>query len=267
MLQRMVRVNYTQNMAGAVATDVKLVRHEYGVSLATKITPEVQALVCERLEQTGNVSEAADCAGVSRNALYELRARDPAFDAACQEALERATDRLERKVRARAENGTKRGVWYKGEKVGEERETHDVLSMFMLKAHRPHVYRQDVAVQIGLSVAHTASMSDQQLEALVARQLRDEHVIDANTFNVIKGKAQLSTNMQESAECDATTIDAVQRSVVYGDKGPESARRGGGGPVARVKGDPKEEHRRASPRRKRKAVKKQFSKYSKKRPR
>ena len=230
----------SSNVGAGQTRDVQLVEHNGHVSLATRLTPAVREIFLAELTRTANITRAASVAGVTRTAAYELRSRDPAFDAACVECLESATDRLEQKVRKRAEDGTERGVWYKGERVGAEVETHDILSMFMLKAHRPNVYRQDVAVQVGLSVAHTASMTDAQLEALVARQLRDEHVIDADTFNVIKQDAQHSRDMQVATEHDASTIDAVQRSVVYGEKGPQGSKGGGGGLVTRSEGDPKE---------------------------
>jgi hypothetical protein len=212
------------------------------------LTPDATARFVAKLEETGSLSEASDAVGLSRNAAYDHRLRDPEFDAACRQALERATDRLERKVRHRAENGSKRGVWYRGEKVGEEREHHDTLSMFMLKAHRPDVYRPDVAAQlaIGLSVETTAKLSDAELELVVGRQLKRDHVIDADTFNVIKDTVH---NNDKCAVPSAVQDNAVQRSVVYGNKGPKAPKGGGGRLTQGTQRGPKQQQRSAKKRR------------------
>src|SRR5215217_265766 len=57
---------------------------------------------------SGNVSHACRQAGVSRSALYEWRASDPAFAAAMAEAGEEATDLLEEEARRRAIEGVGR---------------------------------------------------------------------------------------------------------------------------------------------------------------
>jgi hypothetical protein len=210
-----------------------------------KLTPEVTARFAARLEETGSISEASDTVGISRNAAYDLRCRDPEFDAACRQALERATDRLERKVRHRAENGSKRGVWYKGDKVGEEREYHDTLSVFMLKAHRPDVYRPDVAAQInvGLSVESSIKLTDAELESVVARQMRrDGHDI----VNVISDPVD-NSNKRLSDD----TSNVVQRSVVHRSaaKGPKRAKAGGDRLATRAQRGPKHQHQRPKKRR------------------
>ena len=67
----------------------------------------------ERLKATGNVTLAATGAGVTRR---------------------RAT-------------GIRREVWYAGEVVGEESVYSDTLLIFLLKAHRPAKFRDNVKVE------------------------------------------------------------------------------------------------------------------------
>ena len=62
-----------------------------------------------------------------------------------EEALEQAMDLLAGEARRRA-TGIKRDVWYAGEKVGTENVYSDTLLMFLLRAHRPHLYRDNVKV-------------------------------------------------------------------------------------------------------------------------
>ena len=62
------------------------------------------------------------------------------------EALEQAVDLLAGEARRRA-TGMKRDVWYAGEKVGEENVYSDALLMFLLRAHWPQLYRDNVKMK------------------------------------------------------------------------------------------------------------------------
>ena len=107
----------------------------------------------ERLKATGNVTLAASGAGVTRQHAYRTRNRSTVFRRSWDEALEQAVDLLEGEARRRA-TGIKRDVWYAGEVVGEESVYSDTLLMFLLKAHRPHLYRDNVKVE------HSGGMED-----------------------------------------------------------------------------------------------------------
>ena len=99
----------------------------------------------ERLKATGNVTVAASGAGVSRQEAYRARDRNKAFRRQWDEALEEAVDLLAGEARRRA-TGIKKAVWYAGEVVGEESVYDSSLLMFLLKAHRPTLYRDNVKV-------------------------------------------------------------------------------------------------------------------------
>ncbi len=100
----------------------------------------------ERLKATGNVTLAATGAGVTRQHVYQTRNRNKKFRRLWDEALEQAVDLLDGEARRRA-TGMTRNVWYAGEIVGEERVYSDTLLIFLLKAHRPHLYRDNVKVE------------------------------------------------------------------------------------------------------------------------
>lgn len=76
------------------------------------------------LGEVPNIKRAADVAGVSRQACYERRKTDHEFSAAWDDALGAAVDALEAEAFKRA-----------------MKPTHDVLMIFLLKCHRPAVYR------------------------------------------------------------------------------------------------------------------------------
>jgi len=62
--------------------------------MVAKISPRHRAAFIEALAETGNISLAAAQVKVSRQWSTLLRRRDPAFDAACREAIERARKTL-----------------------------------------------------------------------------------------------------------------------------------------------------------------------------
>lgn len=77
----------------------------------------------ESLAENANVRLACLAAGVSRPAVYARRENDASFRAAWDTALEQACDILEEIARKRA------------------REISDTLLIFLLKSHRPGIYR------------------------------------------------------------------------------------------------------------------------------
>ena len=110
-----------------------------------RVAPAWRGVFIERLKATGNITLAARGAGVTRQNAYRTRSRNKTFRRQWDEALEQAMDLLAGEARRRA-TGIKRAVWYAGEVVGEESVYDSSLLMFLLKAHRPTLYRDNVKV-------------------------------------------------------------------------------------------------------------------------
>jgi len=110
----------------------------------TKLTRERKRTFLEHLRETANVTESAQVAGVSRTAMYERRAIDPELSKAWDDAIEQATDALEKEARRRALDGVDKPVHFQGKRVDLIKEYSDPLLMFMLRGHRPHKYRERV---------------------------------------------------------------------------------------------------------------------------
>lgn len=87
-----------------------------------------RALFLEALRRSPSVSTAARMAQISRQHVYKARAADAEFAAAWDDALEQAVDDLVAAAWKRA------------------RGKSDVLAIFLLKAHRPEVYRERIEV-------------------------------------------------------------------------------------------------------------------------
>ena len=81
---------------------------------------------------------------------YDAWRKDPEFLEALEEAKLVYADRLEHELLTRAVEGTEKGVWYKGQRVGSETETHDSLLLAAVRARKPE-YREgrDTNVHVG----------------------------------------------------------------------------------------------------------------------
>lgn len=133
------------------------------------------------LAQRANVSRAAEVAGVHRNTAYDLKYRDPAFDIAWQDAVDHAVDALQESAWNDAVSGIKRKKFTPGGKPiidpetkqqYFEQETSVPLKIFLLKAHRPDVYRDNPRV--------TINVLNQAFEReAVSRGLSPEELVDA----------------------------------------------------------------------------------------
>lgn len=84
------------------------------------------------LRATGNVQYSAEYCGVSRQRVYQVRQADAEFREQWKFAMEAACDDLELEARRRAKAGS------------------DVLLIFLLKAHRPQIYRDRVQLDVNL---------------------------------------------------------------------------------------------------------------------
>ena len=87
---------------------------------------ERKKLIIERYMELGTLSEAAKSIGIDRRTPYEWMERDPEFTEAYLRAKEIVADKLEDHAMKRAYEGS------------------DILTMFLLKGHRPWKYSDNV---------------------------------------------------------------------------------------------------------------------------
>lgn len=92
------------------------------------------------LAESGVLAHAAAAAGVDRVTVYRARQDDPTFDAACQDAIEEATDKLVQEARRRALEGVEEPVYQGGALVGTKRVYSDALMGKLLAAYRPQQF-------------------------------------------------------------------------------------------------------------------------------
>lgn len=120
-----------------------------------KLTPkkrtarEWRPVFISTLRNTGNVRASCQAAGVSRPVAYNARESSPEFAKEWDTALQDAIDVLEAVARKRAQ------------------ESSDTLLIFLLKSHRPEVYRDlpppPTLLQDNRTVNVLTGLTDEQL--------------------------------------------------------------------------------------------------------
>lgn len=125
------------------------------------------------------VSQACEAAGVGRSTVYDRRKVDEEFAAAWDAIAESTTELLEQEAFRRAHDGwIERPILDEdGNEIGQVRKFSDTLLIFLLKARRPHIYRERVehSGPGGGPLEHRlrldlSKLTDEQLAALEAIQ-------------------------------------------------------------------------------------------------
>ncbi len=107
-------------------------------------TPK-KGLFLKSMCETGNVTIAAEAAGVCRQMPYEWAETDEEFVKAWAEANEHASDLLEEEARRRGKVGVLKPIFQGGKRVGFVRQYSDGLLKFLITARRPEKYRLNIS--------------------------------------------------------------------------------------------------------------------------
>jgi len=109
------------------------------VRVREKFDEAAQRRFLVALAATSNVTAAAQAAGITANAAYQRRRRDPAFYRARGEALAHGYEALEMALLERARFGVPRPIFHAGSQVGEYRVYDNATGLRLLVAHRAMV--------------------------------------------------------------------------------------------------------------------------------
>jgi hypothetical protein len=132
------------------------------------MTPKKAQVFLESLAAGNTIMQAARVAGLAPSTFYLLRDTDPAFAMQWAEALEAGIQVMEAEAFRRAVQGTEKPIVSGGEIVTWVREFSDTLLIFLLKARRPHVYREMAAQPGGTQQhLHLHGLSDEQRRAVL----------------------------------------------------------------------------------------------------
>ena len=139
--------------------------------------------------EPAHVRLAASNAGVARQVAYRARDSSPTFRDAWDEALEEARELLEAEARRRAAVGVEEPVYYKGQVVGMIRKYSDNLLMFLLKAHWPDKFRENVSIDQRVSgsdggpvkTQHVFQPTKEVWDEIVRKRVEFERLRDGDT--------------------------------------------------------------------------------------
>ena len=112
-----------------------------------------------------SVTKACEIVDISRDTFYRWLREDADFKKAYQAAREQAIEALEDGATRRAYEGVERPVYQGGKQVGMIREYSDTLLIFLLKAHRPTKYRDNIRQE--LTGAGGAALTPTKIEVVL----------------------------------------------------------------------------------------------------
>lgn len=121
-------------------------RHDTSDGLRARNEDWSRETFLHELAETCMVSKAAEAAGVSRSTVYLERERNEEFAQRWADIDEAVIETLEEEAKRRALQGVTEPVVSAGKRLGTVQKYSDSLMMFLLKAKRPHVYRERVDV-------------------------------------------------------------------------------------------------------------------------
>ncbi len=104
------------------------------------LSKERKKIFLATLRATGNVSESAEIAKISRSRLYQVRKNEQQFADKWDEAIAAVEDRIEAEAVRRAISGVEETYYYQGKECGTVRKYSDQLLMFLLKNRFPERY-------------------------------------------------------------------------------------------------------------------------------
>jgi hypothetical protein len=139
------------------------------------ITHPKKRLFVLALAETGNRTQAAAVAGVSRFTPYSPPWRtDLALQAAVKQAEEAAADLIEAEAYRRGVLGWEEPAgWHQGRPGGMVRKYSDVLAIFLLKGLRPDRYKDRVEMRGALANLDLNQLPDEAIERIA----RGEHIM------------------------------------------------------------------------------------------
>ena len=99
----------------------------------------------------GNISDAAECAGMSTSTHYQWLDKDSVYRQAFEQAVDESTDTLIGEAVRRATVGDEQPVYHKGELIGYRNTKSDNLLMFLLKQRDPS-FRDNYTNQTNIGI-------------------------------------------------------------------------------------------------------------------
>lgn len=124
-----------------------------------------------RLVENPSITAACKSLGISKPAINAHCFRYPLFSLLVKEAIATIREKIEDAAYERAVLGVEKGIWWQGERVGEERQFSDQLLITLLKANMPEKYNRPQGLEVSGPDGGPIELDDakQRLNDLVTR--------------------------------------------------------------------------------------------------
>jgi hypothetical protein len=166
-------------------------------------TPARKAQFLEALAGDGNVRAACARVGLSREAAYRLRRRDPLFARAWAAAQVQARESVGEVFGTRAIEGIEEEVWYRGEVVGTRRRYDNRLLL-------AHMARLDKLAE-DPRACEDAARFDELVACVVGEAVPEELAVGAGELPIDRATCALMTAELASEEAPAAERPAAYR--------------------------------------------------------
>lgn len=173
-------------------------------------TPARRTQFLDRLAQDGNVLAACALVGLSREAAYRLRRREPLFARAWAAAQAQARVQVGEVLGTRAIDGVEEDVWYRGEVVGTRRRYDNRLLL-------AHMARLDKLAEANPQAEADAGRFDELLALVAGETVPEELEIEDEALPVDRATCLLMyTDMAEEDAPDGERGEARRRGRAEG---------------------------------------------------
>lgn len=135
------------------------------------------------LAEKGNVTDASQIVGISRQTAYQHRRTDEKFAKAWAEAEEEVADKLEAEAYRRAVEGVQKKVFYRDQHIDTISEYSDRLLIVLLRARNPKRFTPEKKLE------HSGDVGQARILITIPDNGRDPELVDAKP--VIEGEAHL----------------------------------------------------------------------------
>src|SRR5688572_17413757 len=201
-------------------------------------TPARRTRFLDRLAQDGNVLAACALVGLSREAAYRLRRRDPLFARAWAAAQALAREASAQVLATRAIDGVEEEVWYRGEVVGTRRRYDNRLLL-------AHMARLDKLAEANPAAEADAGRFDELLACIAGEPVPEDLAVEGEALPVDRATCALMTaELASEAAPDDQRLEAYARGRAEGEALWDAWFAGACDAVDRLLAEPAEAHPR-----------------------
>ncbi len=120
---------------------------------------------------SGSIVLSSQAADISYELHFYWMKNREGYNLLYEQAQAMHVDRLEREATRRAVDGVEKGIWYRGNRVGSEKQYSDLLLLAQLKANNPEKYKERTEIITTTVEAKDSFLSRKQILAELAAEL------------------------------------------------------------------------------------------------